>query len=797
MKKYSILFFAILSVSYVSAQLNMEYKSHVEYDEDLNDIWGYAAPDDREYAIVGLREGVSIIDVTDTENPVIKGYAPGPSSTWRDIKTWGEYAYVTNETGEGLLVIDLSNLPNDLTANDYYYWEPFIPSLGATLSSAHNIFIDEFGFAILSGANDGDLNDGGLIFIDVNDPGNPQYAGVGASVYSHDVYARDNKAYSSEIYDGQFAIYDISNKSNVTLLANQTTPLNFTHNAWLNDAGNVLFTTDEKANAPIGAYEISDPNNIEELDQFKPLITLNDGVIPHNVHVWNDWLIISYYTDGCIIVDGSRPDNLIEVGNFDTYIPTTTGFHGAWGAYPFLPSETVLVADIENGCYILEPTYVRACWLEGKVTDAETSQPINNVEIIIDSPQENYGKTDAFGNYESGQAIPGTFDVTFSHPLYQELTSEAVLENGILTILDAQLTKLPNQDVSGSVITAENGSPIPFAAVYIAGELFESEITTDANGNFSLESVFEDDYTIYAGAWGYVNNSINTTVAGSPASVTIELQKGYADDFIVDLGWTTSGNAATGNWERDEPMGTIQSNNQSNPEFDIEGDVGDKCYVTGNSGIGAGDDDVDNGFTLLTSPVMDLSNYNTPIIKYSSWFFNGGNGQPDDSLQVSIHNGNTEVLLETITTSNSSWNEPVEFMLSDFIAITDNMTIRFHTSDQINQNNSGHIVEAGVDGFSAFDANPTALAAVFDGNLVFDATPNPFQNSFSVNYQLDDFNGNAVLNIFNVLGQQVGMVEIENETGTLEINTLQNNGIYFLQIEVDGRVSESLRIIKQ
>ena len=119
--------------------------------------------------------------------------------------------------------------------------------------------------------------------------------------------------------------------------------------------------------------------NIQELDQFKPLITENQGVIPHNVHVWNDWLIISYYTDGCIIVDGSRPDNLIEVGNFDTYIPTTTGFSGAWGAYPFLPSQTVLVSDRGNGCYILEPTYVRACWLEGKVTDADTGDPINGV----------------------------------------------------------------------------------------------------------------------------------------------------------------------------------------------------------------------------------------------------------------------------------------------------------------------------------------------------------------------------------------------------------------------------------
>ena len=46
-------------------------------------------------------------------------------------------------------------------------------------------------------------------------------------------------------------------------------------------------------------------SDIKELDQFRPLATLGDGVVPHNVHVFNDYLIISYYTDGVLIVDGS------------------------------------------------------------------------------------------------------------------------------------------------------------------------------------------------------------------------------------------------------------------------------------------------------------------------------------------------------------------------------------------------------------------------------------------------------------------------------------------------------------
>ena len=31
-------------------------------------------------------------------------------------------------------------------------------------------------------------------------------------------------------------------------------------------------------------------------------------------------------------------------------------------------------------------------------------------------------------------------------------------------------------------------------------------------------------------------------------------------------------------------------------------------------------DDVDNGETILTSPVFDLSNYSDPVISYERWF---------------------------------------------------------------------------------------------------------------------------------------------------------------------------------
>lgn len=793
----NLLLFAsfLLSFQALNAQLNMTYKSNVTYDESLNDIWGYAAPDEREYAIVGLIGGVSIIDVTDTENPVIKGYIPGANSTWRDIKTWGTHAYVTNETSGGVLVIDLSNLPNDITEDDFYYWDPELPAeYNGDISSCHNIYIDEFGYAYLAGC---DANSGGLIFVDVvTTPGVPILSGKAAAVYSHDVYTRDNLAYSSEIFEGHFAIYDVTDKSNPTLINNQNTAFNFTHNAWLSDDSNIIFTTDEQANAPVGAYDISDLNNIETLDQFRPLETLGDGVVPHNVHVWNDWLIISYYSDGCIIVDGSRPENLIEVGNFDTFIPSSTGFSGAWGAYPYLPSGTVLVSDIGNGCYILEPNYVRACWLEGQVTDINTTDVINNVKVEMVSSQLANGTTNFNGEYATGLATAGTYEVMFSHPGYLDLTASATMNNGVVTILNVQMTPLPSQAVTGQVVRASDNSPIEGAAVFLRGEVLDYEVVTDANGNFNMSSVLEGDYAVFAGKWGFVNNEIPESVAGGPSDLVIALEDGYADDFIVDLGWTVTGNAQTGSWERGEPIGTTNQGGQSNTDEDIAGDIGDYCYVTGNAGGTAGFDDIDNGNTRLTSPTMDLTTYVEPRVRMNYWFYNPDNnnsGPANDALVISVSNGIATIPLISITESNQTWQDPIELDINNFIGITDEMSIIIDSGDD----NNGHLVEAAIDVFEVYDAMPVNTFEPQEVETTLLATPNPFKDVLQVSYQLPSNVAKAELQVLNVLGQTIQTQTLTQNQGSVAINAIPESGVYFISIQAEGHALQTVKVVKE
>jgi hypothetical protein len=54
--------------------------------------------------------------------------------------------------------------------------------------------------------------------------------------------------------------------------------------------------------------------------------------------------------------------NPVRTGYFDTHNQTPMGgpypspaYQGAWGAYPYLPSGNVLVSDMQNGLFVLDP----------------------------------------------------------------------------------------------------------------------------------------------------------------------------------------------------------------------------------------------------------------------------------------------------------------------------------------------------------------------------------------------------------------------------------------------------------
>lgn len=792
-KALSLILLAALSSLPIYAQLNMDLLSTVEYnDTDLNDIWGWADPETGiEYALVGLQQGVSIVSLEDPENAVEVVRIPGQFSTWRDLKTWGHFAYVTTDQGgttEGVTVIDLSQLPE---AAPYYHWTPDLPGLG-TLNKCHNIYIDEFGFAYLAGCN---LNSGGMLILNVDtETGEPELAAAAPAVYAHDVYTVNNHMYASEIYLGRMAIYDVSDKENIQLLGATPTPFNFTHNIWVNEEETVAFTTDERANAPVAAYDITDFSNIVELDQFRPVATLGQGVIPHNVHVWDNYLLISYYTDGGIIVDASRPNNLIEVGNYGTWLGNPGGFNGAWGLYPYLPSQTVLVSDISNGLYVLKPTFKRACWLEGTVRDAVTAVTLSGVAVIIDSPQANLGETDVFGRYATGQVLDGTFEVTFSKPGYESQTLTVELENGVLTELDVDLVPLQQYGITGQAVRGADGLPVPGAQVQAVNEVFEFNTTADANGNFVFSNITEGTYTIYAGAWGYFHEAVEAVDLNENLSLTVTLELGYQDDFLFDLDWATASTAPTGDWELGVPIGTFFQGAISHPDTDAPNDLGDKCYSTGNSGGGAGNDDIDDGFVTLTSPPMDLSSYDIPALSFSYWFFNaGGNTTPDDELVISISNGLEEVEIATITQSASQWRRLEGIPLNELLDLTDDMRLIIVAGDTPG---NGHLVEAGFDALLIEEEGTPVSVAEPALERLLKVFPNPSSTAFTLDYELPGLTAQAELWVYNLNGQVVERRALQAAQGQVQIGEGLLPGVYLARLVVDGQPLEALRLVK-
>lgn len=772
----------------VNGQFNMTLLSQLSYDANLSDIWGWADPDTGvEYAIVGVNNGVSIVSLEDSENITELFFIPGQNSTWRDIKTYENYAYVTTDQGgttDGLLIIDLSDLPNDIT---YYNWNPVFPELGNNvLNTCHNIYIDtEDGFAYLAGCN---LNNGGIIYLDLNNtPYYPEYGGAGVPNYAHDVFTRDNKTYCSEIYDGHMRIYDVTDKSNTFLLGEVQTPLDFTHNIWLSDDSNTAYTTDEKAYAPVASYDIEELDDIELLDEYRPIATIDDPVIPHNVHVWDDYLIISYYTDGGRIVDAYYPDNLIEVGNFDTFLGAGEGFNGAWGAYPFLPSGNVLLTDIGNGLYLCGVDYMRACYLEGLVTDASNSEALFGVDVNIESTIElTEGSTDSDGIYKTGLATAGTYNVTFSKDNYVDQTISIDLENGIVTVLDVQLQ--PKEAIQGIVVDV-NTTTITDSHIRLendAGEILE--YSSNLAGDIQI---FADPgtYTAIVGAWGYRTIQEDITIeAGEP--IQFVLEKGYEDDFTFDFGWSTSGSASTGYFERVVPEQSSFNQQITCLGQDLTSDFGDLCYVTGNGGDG-GANDIDNGTVILQSPSMDLSEFNSATLDYSVHFWvGGGNGSPvNDSLYVIVSNGLQSERVDVYGSSLNAWT-PNTINIEDYITLTSNVKVAFVSGDS----NPGHIVEAMVDGIYVEGSELVSVSDVNDLDLDFEIGPNPFINqmNYKCNFETNDDMSFELIDL-NGKTYQLGKV---NQSGSIDAPVNLVSGNHILLIKENGKTLHREEIIK-
>jgi choice-of-anchor B domain-containing protein len=306
--------------------------------------WGYTTPDGRRFALTGTSVGLSVVDVTEPERPEAIAMIQGPASQWREVKTWGAFAYVTTEASHGLDIVDLR--------------DPSHPSklrtLNGTFASAHTLCVDDArGLLFLNGTRNAQRQATGMRILDLRrDPTNPREVGSFGDFYIHDCYVRGNYLFASAIYDGFEAVLDVSDPARVRELTRFATGGHFTHNSWVTGDGRYVFTTDERPGRPLEGWDISDLMNPRKVSEY----IAQPGTIPHNVMIDGNRLLVSHYTEGVHLLDVSDPTRLRVLGFYDTFEGSSGNFAGDWGAYIFPASNLIVASDLQGGLFVIEYT---------------------------------------------------------------------------------------------------------------------------------------------------------------------------------------------------------------------------------------------------------------------------------------------------------------------------------------------------------------------------------------------------------------------------------------------------------
>lgn len=702
--------------------VRMTLLSHRDPVEPSNysNIWGWNNGSTY-IAIVGNVPGTTFFDVTDPSNPVQVGFIDGPDSSWREIKTYKNYAYIVTEgsgPGEGLQIVDLTNPLAPTLVNTY----------AVNFNTAHTLFIDEVvGRAYINGTNLNG-NASGMRILDLEpNPTQPVEVGVWTPRYVHDNYVGNNRAFLSEIYDGLQEVYDASNPANLTPIASWTTPNAFTHNCWANRDQTILVTTDETTNPP-GFLAVYDISNLASGAALLGRYVGEAGATVHNAYFDDQGdtrVAASYYGAGGHLIDLRRPQMPVRLGSYDTYPSGTNGFVGAWGIYPFDPRGYLYVSDIQTGFYLLryDPT---GGVVSGRVRDAGSLQPISGVKVFDLAGGESVitGNDGIYSLY----AAAGSVTLRLTAPGY----SSNIVHAGNLTLngyldIDATMTALPRGGLSGRVRRSDTLAGIPAALVQVPA--LGLTTITSADGSFSFSSTPVGGHVITAEVFGFSSGEARVSLSTSGVSgLNIDLETArFVDDAETNQGWSLGGQvgdgATSGVWTRVDPNGTLGG--QIQPEDDHTAAPGVLAFITGQSAVGAQPEvgDVDGGRTTLVTPTINTSDLGAAQVRYWRWvasnggFFSGGSM----AIESTSDNGASWTPVDSLTTTNAGWQRAT-FNLGSFSTLSNTNRVRFQARP--NTPYAQSVLECGVDDFDLVRAcNPRFNPAVADADGDSNADP--------------------------------------------------------------------------
>lgn len=756
------LFLVILGFSFtvLNAQPSAPPAYHTERFDSLgpsanpggrySGLTGYAAPDGREYALLGGFRGTYIIDVT--EAPVrLVALVEGPTSEWRELKTFRNYAYVVNESGGGLQIIDLSTLPEPpvLVMHDSSVFHT-----GHTISQEGD-YIYVHGSDLAAGANSGTL-----IFQVADNPLAPNLVGSFGGHYVHDAVIRNDTLYAAGIYEGKLSIVALgADRKAPTLVTEISYPGGGTHNAALSPDGSYVMTTDEigTTDKTLKVWDIHDLNNISKVADFTP----EPGAIIHNVVVKGRLAFVSWYAAGTRVLDITDPAQPVEVGYFDAYPGTVQAYTGNWDVYPYLPSGKILASYMESGLEVFTFDGALAGHVSGRVRDAVTNQPLPGALIRLSRPDVTI-RSDDEGRFRFSGAIGRTGYTAYLQNYRVGQGELDLVADGADS--DILLQPLPLNTYTIEVMDSATVAPVDAFVYRVAARENGEGVSHGSTQQFMLPR--DSTYVVRVGAWGFQPKFVELREGGD-LTIPVRLQRGYSDDAELDLGWTfglPSDRAIGGIWERGEPLEVKLYRNQDTvvvqPGSDATADPGTRAFITGLSRPGEYSNPVYGGITSLVSPPMDLSGYGDPYINAAIWYSNeawyvrGAQLPLTDTLELllSDDDGAQWTMLAKIGRPTKGWAE-FHFRIRDAITPTARTRFMIRASDSV----APSVVEAGLDDFRVTEGSDAAAPVTMnhaEGVLVT-PIPHPLGRNGHLAVTLRTPQHEARLDLVNLVGERV------------------------------------------
>ena len=162
---------------------------------------------------------------------------------------------------------------------------------------------------------------------------------------------------------------------------------------------------------------------------------------------------------------------------------------------------------------------------------------------------------------------------------------------------------------------------------------------------------------------------------------------------------------------------------------------------------------------------------------------------------VRISNG-----IETKTIATFFYEELIEvnwifteIAVTPFIEPTAEMTLFFEAQTP---GNFSTVSEAGVDNFKVFEGEVTGIKDELIADATLIASPNPSVDAFFIDYKFNDSVKNATLRIYNLTGQLIEELKINNSEGRIKIGEQLQQGLYIVQLSTDNVPLKSIRLIK-